>query len=91
MNPSVITVRPSPAPMPRLPGRKPRRPGEILTRLSRVSLHLGELVDEFVDLSADRHRKARPAAARRHPATPRPDHRGSIPAWARTREEVDHG
>jgi hypothetical protein len=91
MNPSIINVRPSPAPAPRLPGPRPRRPGEILNRLALLALPLGTLVEEFIDRSANRPRKARRTATRRHTAAHRPDHRGSVPAWARTREEVDHG
>jgi hypothetical protein len=77
---------------PRLPGARPRRPGEIRTRLTRVAHHLVDLVAELTPLSPVPFRIERGLDQEsRHTGGKPSEHRGAVPAWARARKEVRHG
>ncbi len=77
---------------PRVPGARPRRPGETHTRLTRVAHHLVDLVAELTPLSPVPFRIERGLDQdRTHTGGTRPEHRGAVPTWARARKEVRHG
>ena len=76
----------------RLPGSRPRHPGEIRTRLTRVAHHLVDLVAELTPLSPVPFRIERGLDQEsRHTGGTRPEPPGAVPAWAQARKEVRHG
>lgn len=78
--------------VPRVPGARPRRPGETRARLTRVAHHLVDLVAELTPLSPVPFRIERqPKENRMRTEGIRAAHRGSVPDWARSGKEVRHG
>ncbi len=78
--------------VPRVPGARPRRPGQTYARLTRVAHHLVDLVAELTPLSPVPFRIERGLVQdRKHTGGKPSDHRGAVPAWARSRKEVRHG
>ena len=76
----------------RLPGSRPRHPGETRARLTRVAHHLVDLLAELPPLSPVPFRIERGLDQDwRHTGGTRFDHRGAVPGWARSRKEVRHG
>jgi hypothetical protein len=77
---------------PRVPGARPRRPGETHTRLTRVAHHLVDLLGELTPLSPVPFRIERqPKENRMRTEGIRDTHRGTVPNWARSGKEVRHG
>ena len=78
--------------VPRVPGARPRRPGQTHARLTRVAHHLVDLLAELTPLSPVPFRIERGSdQERKHPGGARLEHRGAVPGWARARKEVRHG
>jgi hypothetical protein len=76
----------------RLPGSRPRHPGETRARLTRVAHHLVDLVAELTPLSPVPFRIERGLDQEsRHTGGKPSEHRGAVPTWARARKEVRHG
>jgi len=76
----------------RLPGSRPRHPGETRARLTRVAHHLVDLVAELTPMSPVPFRIERQSKENRTTTEDvRPTHRGAVPAWARISKEVRHG
>jgi hypothetical protein len=77
---------------PRVPGARPRRPGQTYARLTRVAHHLVDLLAELPPLSPVPFRIERGLDQDwKHTGGTRFDHRGAVPGWARSRKEVRHG
>ena len=87
-----LNVSQAKARVPRVPGARPRRPAETHTRLTRVAHHLVDLLGELTPLSPVPFRIERGGDQHRKPLEgSRFDHRGFVPAWARSGKEVRRG